>query len=38
MPLDEEVRIPLTGKPDSIRDTIALGRGGGGIPWTLEAE
>jgi hypothetical protein len=38
MPLDEEVRIPLAGNPDDIRATIALGRGGGGVPWTLEVE
>lgn len=38
MPLDEEVRIPLAGKPDDIRAVIKLGRGGGGVPWTLEAE
>jgi hypothetical protein len=38
MPLDEEVRIPLAGKPDKIHTVIRVGRGSGGVPWTLEAE
>ena len=38
MPLDDEVRIPLAGKPDEIRTVIRVGRGSGGMPWTLEAE
>ncbi len=38
MPLDEEVRIPLAGKPDEIRTVIRVGRGSGGVPWTLETE
>jgi hypothetical protein len=37
-PLGEQVRMPVTGlRPDDIRSTIAIGPGGGGMPWTLEA-
>jgi hypothetical protein len=38
-PLDEEVQVNLPGSsPDNIRTAITLRRGGGGVPWTLEAE
>ena len=37
-PLGEQVRMPVTGlRPGDIRSTIAIGPGGGGMPWTLEA-
>ena len=37
-PLGEQVRVSVPDlRADAIRSTIAIGPGGGGLPWTLEA-
>jgi hypothetical protein len=37
-PLGEQIRMPVPDlRADDIRSTIAIGPGGGGLPWTLEA-